>query len=67
MNIDEIFERTAKEVRKDLALSQKAKEKEEERKNGEDQPAFAGGSKGGGRSQGVDTRSDQQKQIDDIL
>lgn len=72
MNLEDMLQETAKRARKNLALASSAREQEEERREQEDQgpsdkPAFAEGSKGGRSNGGGDTRSNQQKQIDDLI
>lgn len=72
MNLEEMLQETAKRARKNLALADNARDKEKERREQEDggpsdKPAFAGGSKGGRSGGGEDIRSDQQKQIDDLI
>lgn len=71
--INDLLKETETEVRKNLSLNKKAVEREKERlkdkqtKKQPSRPATPGSGRGANRTQGADTRTDQQKQIDDIL
>ena len=70
--IDELLEQTAERVRKDLKLSEEAKELEEERQEGDSvssssSPKTARKPRGGRGGAQSDTRNEQQKQIDSII
>lgn len=66
--IEELLSMTEKEVRKNLSLNKTAVETERERRNNENRrPVNPGSGRGASRQRTSDTRTDQQKQIDDIL
>lgn len=66
--IRELLEETEQEVRKNLSLNKQAVDRERERlQNQNRRPASPGSGRGANRSPSSDSRSDQQKQIDDIL
>lgn len=74
-NIGEVFSETAKRAYKNLNISKQAVERENQRRSSNgaateelEGPAFASKPKGGGkRSAPADTRSEQQKQIDELI
>lgn len=66
MAINDILDETEKEVRKSLAITKKAKEKEEERRKNTDKPAFARGS-GNHKGGKTDNRNNFQKQADEMI
>lgn len=71
LSVDELFNKTAEQVRKDLALNKQAVEAEDSRmkKTAEQRkkPAFASAKTGGTRSQGGDNRNEMQKDLDAMI
>ena len=71
MSVDDLFSKTAEQVRKDLALNKQAVDSENDRleKNAKRQnkPAFASSKAGGTRSQGADNRNSLQKDLDAMI
>lgn len=66
-DLDWIFAEAAKETRNRLNIKEKAKEVENERKKKPKKPAFPRKAKGGRRRKKQDTRTGQQKEIDEML
>lgn len=71
-DLDTLFNETEKEVRKNLQLNKTAVDRENQRlknkqTNQTSRPAKPGSGRSGSRTAPADTRTEQQKQIDDIL